>query len=133
MRDIKTILSESKTIVVFGLSAKTERASHTVAQYLLRAGYTIIPVNPGQTEILGQKCYKSLEEIPGDIQVDIVDVFRKSEDTPPIAKAAVAIGAKCLWLQLGIENKESLAIARDAGLDYVEDKCIKIEHSNANL
>ena len=133
MRNVANILKESQTIAVFGLSAKEERASHAIAKYLLHAGYTIIPVNPGQREILGQKCYKSLEEIPNDIQIDIVNVFRKSEDTPPIAQSTVAIGAKCLWLQLGIQNSESRDIAVKAGLDYIENKCIKIEHSNANM
>jgi hypothetical protein len=115
------------TIAVVGLSPKPDRASHDVARYLLNQGYKIIPVNPGQDEILGLKCYPNLSAIPEP--VDIVDVFRHPEHCLPIAKEAVAIGAKALWLQLGIVNDDAARIASDAGLLIVMDHCIKIEHS----
>jgi predicted CoA-binding protein len=128
MKTIEEILKEAKVIAVVGLSPKPGRASGTVAQYLVSRGYTIIPVNPMYDEVMGQKSYPGLLDIPGDIKVDIVDVFRKSEDTPAIAGDAVKINASCLWLQLGIANEESKQIAVEAGLDFVQDKCIKIEH-----
>jgi predicted CoA-binding protein len=127
--DIKTILSDTKTIAVVGLSQNPDRASYAVAKYLISKGYEVIPVNPGQKEILGKTCYKSLYDIPKDIKIDMVDVFRRSEDTLPVAKAAVEIGAKTLWLQLGITNEEAKKSALEGGLNYVENKCTKIEHS----
>jgi predicted CoA-binding protein len=126
MRSIKQILSESKTIAVVGLSPKEEKASHRVALYLREHGYRIIPVNPGYSEILGEKCYKSLKGIPE--RIDIVDIFRKAEDVPPVVDDAIAVGAKVVWIQLGIVNEEAAAKARGAGLEVVMDKCIKIEH-----
>ncbi len=115
------------TIAVVGLSPKPDRPSYDVARYLLGQGYKIIPVNPVQEEILGLKCYPNLSAIPEP--VDLVDVFRRPEHCPPIAKEAVAIGAKALWLQLGIANDEAARIASDAGLLFVMDRCIKIEHA----
>ncbi len=120
------ILTENKIVAVVGLSPKPDRASHRVAQYLQRMGYRIIPVNPGFDEILGEKSYARLEDIPQ--KVDIVDVFRKSEDTPPVAESAVRIGARVLWLQLGIANEVAASIAQTGGLTVVQDRCIKIEH-----
>ncbi len=129
MADIKRILEKAKTIAIVGLSPQKGRASNGIAEYLLNQGYRIIPVNPAFEEILGQKCYPSLADIPADITIDIVDVFRKGEDTPPIARAAVKAGAACLWLQLGITNEESKEIAQAAGIAFVQDRCIKVEHS----
>ncbi|PSR21783.1 MAG: CoA-binding protein [Sulfobacillus acidophilus] len=126
MDTIDKILQESHTIAVVGLSPKPDRASHQVAQYLQNHGYRIIPIHPQADVILGEKVYGRLEDVPEP--VDVVDVFRRSEDTPPFAEAAVRIGAKALWLQLGIENELAEAIATAAGLDYVENRCIKIEH-----
>ena len=123
---IAEILRRSRTIAVVGLSPKPERASYKVSQYMQSQGYRIIPVYPREDTILGEKVYRSLEEIPDP--VDIVDVFRQADDTPPVAEAAVRIGAKCLWLQLGIANEVSQALAEAGGLDYVENRCIKIEH-----
>ncbi|MHB1611264.1 MAG: CoA-binding protein [Sulfobacillus sp.] len=120
------ILTENKIVAVVGLSPKPDRASHRVAQYLQRMGYRIIPVNPGFDEILGERSYARLEDIPQ--KVDIVDVFRKSEDTPPVAESAVRIGARVLWLQLGIANEVAASIAQTGGLTVVQDRCIKIEH-----
>lgn len=115
------------TIAVVGLSPKPDRPSYDVARYLLDQGYKIIPVNPVQEEILGQKCYPNLSAIPEP--VDLVDIFRQPEHCPPIAKEAVAIGAKALWLQLGIVNDDAARIASDGGLLAVMDRCIKIEHA----
>ena len=129
MDDIATlrrILSTCRTIAVVGLSADWFRPSFFAAKYMLDHGYTVIPVNPKYPEILGQTCYASLRDIP--VPVDMVDVFRKPADLPPIARDAVAIGARCLWQQLGVVNLEADAIAREAGLDSVTDRCVKIEH-----
>lgn len=124
---IKRILTNTQTIAVVGLSHKPERASNIVARYLLDHGCTVIPVNPGKSEILGQTAYPDLASIPG--QIDLVDVFRRSEYTPPIAEQAVAIGAKYFWLQLGIENAEAEQIAEAGGLEVVMNRCIKVEHA----
>lgn len=135
MRSISQILSDSKTIAIVGLSNKPDRASHEVAAYLQDAGYRIVPVNPsyaGDT-ILGETVYGSLQEAAdalaaGGQPIDIVDCFRKSEDIPPIARDAIAVRAGCLWMQLDIENQAAADLARAAGLDVVQDHCIKIEH-----
>lgn len=129
MDDIATlrrILKNSKTIAVVGLSANWWRPSFFAAKYLQEHGYRIIPVNPAYTEVLGEKCYKSLAEIPD--KIDIVDCFRKSEEIPALAQEAIAIGAKCLWMQLGVVNEEAAKAARAAGLDVIMDRCVKIEH-----
>jgi len=124
---LRRILAQSTSIAVVGLSAHWYRPSHFAAKYLQDKGYRIIPVNPSYTEVLGQRCYPNLAAI-GE-PVDVVDCFRKSEDIVPIAREAVAIGAKVLWMQLGIRNEEATRIALDAGLDVVMDRCIKIEHA----
>lgn len=123
---LRRILENHKIIAMVGISPKEDRPSNGVARFLMAHGYTVIPVNPGQSEILGQRCYPSLEDIP--VKVDMVDVFRKAEDVPPVAAAAIAIGAKSLWLQLGIVNEEAAALASAAGLDVVMDRCPKIEY-----
>ncbi|WP_457560818.1 CoA-binding protein [Caminibacter sp.] len=121
------VLKNSKVIVVVGLSPKPHRASNQVAKYMQDKGYKIIPVYPREERILGEKVYRSLDEI--DFPVDIVDIFRKSEDTPPIVEKAVKLpGVKCVFLQEGIENEESKKIAENAGIFYVEDKCLMVEH-----
>ena len=129
MDDINTlrrILRESKVIAVVGLSADWFRPSYFAAKYMQEHGYRVIPVNPMYEEILGEKSYKSVRDIPE--KVDIVDCFRKSADIPPIAEDAVAIGAKVLWMQLGVHNAGARARAEAAGLEVVEDRCVKIEH-----
>ena len=123
---IRSIISTAKTIAVVGLSPKPDRPSNEVAAYLQRHGYRIIPVNPAETEILGERCYASLSEIPE--HVDVVDVFRKREAVPPIAEEAVKIGADALWLQLDIVSPEAGKTAEDGGLKVVMDRCIKVEH-----
>lgn len=129
MDDINTlrrILHNSKTIAVVGLSADWFRPSFFAAKYMQEHGYRVIPVNPKYPGILGEKCYKSLRDIPG--KVDIVDVFRKTADVMPIAEDAIAIGAKVLWQQLGVENEAAAAKAQAAGLETVMNRCVKIEH-----
>ena len=124
---LRRILKSCRTIAVVGLSAEWHRPSFFAAKYLQQHGYRIVPVNPRYPQILGQTCYTRLEDIP--FPVDMVDVFRKAADVPPIAASAVAIGAKCLWQQLGVANAEADALARAAGLDSVMDRCVKIEHA----
>jgi predicted CoA-binding protein len=129
MDDINTlrrILSQNRVIAVVGLSADWFRPSYFAAKYMQEHGYTVIPVNPRHAEVLGQKCYPSLREIPG--KVDLVDCFRKSADIMPIAEDAIAIGARVLWQQLGVNNEAAAAKARAAGLEAVMDRCVKIEH-----
>lgn len=123
---LRHLLEQSRTIAVVGLSPDEQRASHGVARYLQAHGYRIVPVNPRCTEVLGERCYASLEEIP--FPVDVVDVFRRSEEVLPIARSAVAIGARCLWQQLGVVNTEADAIATANGLVSVMDRCIKVDH-----
>ena len=125
--DLRRILTEYKTIAVVGLSANWWRPSFFAAKYLQDHGYRIIPVNPNYQEILGEVCYPSVEDVPGP--VDVVDVFQRQEVTPPLAKSAVSIGARVLWLQLGVINDESARIAQDGGLEVVMDRCMKIEHA----
>jgi predicted CoA-binding protein len=124
---LRHILKNSHTIAIVGLSADWWRPSYFAAKYMQEHGYRIIPVNPKYTEVLGEKCYPTLAAIPEP--VDIVDVFRKSEDCAPIAKQAVVIGAKTLWLQLGVENIEAQQIAEAAGLAVVMNRCVKIEYA----
>jgi predicted CoA-binding protein len=124
---LRRILKTCRTIAVVGLSAEWHRPSHFAAKYLQARGYRVVPVNPRYTEVLGERCYATLEDIPHP--VDMVDVFRREADLPPIARAAVAIGARCLWQQLGVRSAEADAIARAAGLDSVMDRCVKIEHA----
>ena len=129
MDDINTlrrILKENRVIAVVGLSAEWHRPSHFAAKYMQDHGYRVIPVNPKYREILGEKCYASLREIPQ--KVDLVDVFRKTRDVMPVAEDAIAIGAKVLWQQLGVKNEAAAAKARAAGLEAVTDRCVKIEH-----
>ena len=126
--EIKAILERHKTVAIVGLSPKPERDSHKVAKYLKEHGYKIVPVNPGQKEILGERCYPDLRAIP--FLVDIVDIFRKPEAIPAIVDEAVEIGAKVVWMQLGIAHDQAAHKARAAGLDVVMSKCIKIEHMN---
>src|ERR1700756_3311129 len=123
---VAQILRGAKTIAVVGLSSNPMRASHGVAEYLKTAGYRIIPVNPNETEVLGEKAYARLEDIPE--QVDVVDVFRRAEEVPSVAQSAIRIGAKVLWMQLGIENAEAAEKARAAGLVVVENSCLMVEH-----
>ena len=125
--DIQRILQRCRTLAVVGLSAEAHRPSYFAAKYMLEHGYRIVPVNPKYPSILGQRCFPSLEAI--DHPVDMVDVFRRAQDTPAIAEQAVAIGATVLWLQLGVINEQARAIATAGGLEVVQDRCVKIEHA----
>lgn len=127
IRTLRQVLQNHRTIAVVGLSADWFRPSYFAAKYMQEHGYRIIPVNPKYTEILGETCYPSLKDIAHS--VDIVDVFRKPADTPAIAQEAVNIGAKVFWLQLGVINEDAQAIAQNAGLTVVVDRCVKIEHA----
>jgi predicted CoA-binding protein len=124
---LRRILRDCRTVAIVGLSAEWHRPSNFVAKYLQGHGRRIVPVNPRYPEILGEKSFARLEDIP--FAVDMVDVFRKSADVPPIAASAVAIGAKVLWQQIGVISAEADAIAVAAGLDSVLDRCVKIEHA----
>ena len=123
---IAYILQTSKIVAIVGLSPKPERPSYQVAKYLMEQNYTIVPVNPGHQEILGQTCYPSLFDIP--FAINIVDVFRRSEDVPPIVRAAIQIEAPYIWLQEGIKNEEAAELAREHGISFIEDLCIKKLH-----
>ena len=124
---LRRILRKSRTLAVVGLSANWYRPSYFAAKYMQEHGYRVIPVNPMYEEVLGEKCYKSLRDIPE--KVDLVDCFRKSEEIASLADDAVAIGAKVLWMQLGVRNAGARAKAEAAGLEVVEDRCVKIEHA----
>ena len=123
---IRNLLQQARTIAVVGISAKPDRPSHEVAHYLQRAGYTIIPVNPAYEEVLGQKCYPSLHEVPG--KIDLVDVFRKPAEVMAVVDEAIAVGAGSVWLQLGVIAPAAADKAAAAGLKVVSDRCTKIEH-----
>jgi len=124
---IRRILTTARVLAVVGLSANWYRPSYFAAKYMLDHGYRIVPVNPSYQDVLGQRCYPRLADIP--VAVDLVDCFRQAETMPELAREAVAIGAKVLWMQLGIRSDEAAAIAGDAGLDVVQDRCVKIEHA----
>jgi predicted CoA-binding protein len=125
--EIRAILKNYHVVAVVGLSPKPERASHQVAQYLKEHGYRIVPVNPGQKEILGEKCYRSLADIP--FPIEVVDIFRNVEAIPAIVDEAIAVGAKVVWMQQGLTEPASARKAREAGLQVVMDRCLKIDHA----
>ena len=130
IEQIRRVLHEGRTIAVVGLSAEWHRPSFFAAKYMQDHGYRIVPVNPryakASTDVLGEHCYAALTDIP--FPVDMVDVFRRTEDVLPIAQQTIQIGAKCLWQQIGVLNLEADALAREAGMDSVMDRCVKIEH-----
>ncbi len=125
---IKETLSRSKTVAVVGISPKEDRPSYTVAAYLKSKGYRILPVRPDGDAILGEKVYHSLSEIPKEIEIDVVDIFRRPEDVPPIVEEAIQRGAKVIWMQERIVNEEAAARSEKAGLKVVMDRCLKKEH-----
>jgi predicted CoA-binding protein len=130
-RKMMDILTSANTIASVGLSSNVEKESHMVAWYLKEQGYRIIPVNPTATEILGEKVYTSLSDIPD--KVDVVQIFRKSEDVPPVVDEAIKIGAKVVWMQEGIVNYEAAKKAEDAGLQVVMDACMRATHRRLNI
>ena len=123
-RELRSLLGEAKVVAVVGISSKPWRPSHEVASYLQQHGYRIVPVNPNEEEVLGEPVYASLLDIPEEIHVDVVDVFRRAEHTPEVARDAVAIGARVLWLQEGIVSDEAARIAADGGLEVIMGVCI---------
>ena len=124
-RELRALLGDAHTIAVVGLSSKSGRPSLSVAAYLKRHGYRIVPVNPNETEVLGERAYATLGDIPPAVHVDVVDVFRRAEETADVARDAVAIGAKVLWLQEGIWNEEAYRIASEAGMEVIMGVCIR--------
>ncbi len=124
---IDEILASTKTIALVGFSPKANRPSHMVGKYLMEAGFTVYPVNPGLSEVLGVKVYPDLASIP--VAIDVVDIFRRSEDVYPIVESAIAVGAKVIWMQQGIVNTDAAALAEKAGLQVVMDRCLKIDHA----
>lgn len=124
---LRRILRDNRTVAIVGLSADWHRPSNFAAKYLQQHGWRIVPVNPRYDSILGERSYKALEDIP--FKVEVVDVFRRTEDVLPFARSAIAIGARCLWQQIGVKNLEADALVRAAGLDSVMDRCMKIEHA----
>jgi len=128
---IAELLGAAKTIAVVGLSSRRTRPSYGVSEYMQHAGYRIIPVNPQESEVLGEKAYPDLASVPGP--VDIVDIFRRSEHVPEIVEAAIRIGAKAVWMQEGVIHEEAAARAREAGLTVVMDRCILKEHRKSGL
>ena len=124
--EIKDILTESKTIAIVGLSQNPDRDSHKVARYLLRNGYKIVPVNPAYDEVLGEKSYPSVKDVP--FAIDIVDIFRKPDVIPGLVDEAIEKKAKTVWMQLGLSNNQAAQKATEAGLKVVQNKCLKIEH-----
>ena len=127
IKDLRRILNDYKRVAMVGLSDDWSRPSNFAAKYLLDHGFEVIPVNPKYPEILGQKCYADLRDIP--TPVDIVDLFQRIERVPPFVDQAIEIGAKVVWLQLGIVHEEAAQKARDAGLEVVQDRCMKIEYA----
>jgi uncharacterized protein len=130
MRDI---LRTCRTMAVVGLSPKTHRASFDVARYMQSKGWRIIPINPNATEILGEPAYPSLTEAARHVTIDLVNVFRNSEDVPPVVTEAIAVGAKAIWLQLGIEHAQAAQEATSAGLKLIQDKCLKVEQARLGI
>jgi predicted CoA-binding protein len=126
MRTIEQMLRESRIIAVVGLSGRRFRPSYGVSEYMQSAGYRIIPVNPNETEVLGERAYPSIEEVP--VEIDIVDIFRRPEFVPDVVEAAIRKGARAIWMQEGVVHEPAAQKARDAGLDVVMDRCILKEH-----
>jgi len=131
--ELREILGRARTIAVVGLSDKTDRDSNEIARYLQSQGYRVVPVNPMLTEVLGEKAYPSLAAIPPDVEVDIVDVFRRSDQVPPIVDEAITRGDKVVWMQLGVEHPEAAAKARAAGITVLENLCIMVQHRRLRI
>ena len=123
--ELRSLFGAARTIAIVGLSSKRHRDSYEIGEYLRSKGYRIVPVNPKETEVLGQRAYATLDDVPREIEIDVVDVFRRAQDTPPIAEAAVRRGAKVLWLQDGIVNEDARRIAEAGGLTVIMGACIR--------
>lgn len=127
-KEIEKILQNSKRVAVVGLSPKTSRDSNKVARYLLEAGYNVIPVNPGQQKILERTCYKTLEDIP--FAVDMANLFINPTRVPPVVEQCIRMGVKTIWMQLGVVHNDAASRAREAGIEVVMNRCVKVEHQN---
>lgn len=125
---IRSLLASARTIAVVGLSSKRTRASYGVSRYMQAAGYRIIPVNPNETEVLGEKAYPDLDSIPKDVKIDIVNIFRRSEEVPEVVDAAIRRGAPAIWMQEGVIHNDAAARARKTGILVVMDHCLLKEH-----
>ena len=123
--ELRSLFGDARTIAIVGLSSKPHRDSYEIGEYLQGKGYRIVPVNPKEDEVLGERAYATLYDVPSEVSIDVVDVFRRAEDTPPIAEAAVRRGAKVLWLQDGIVNEDARRIAEAAGLTVIMGVCIR--------
>ncbi len=130
---LREVLSTARTIAVVGLSDKPERDSNEVARYLQSAGYRIVPVNPMLSEVLGEKAYPSLEAIPPSTRIDLVDIFRRSEEVPPVVDQAIARKVPVVWMQLGVRNAPAAEKGRDHGLTVIEDLCIMVTHRRLRI
>lgn len=124
-RELRALLRDARTIAVVGLSSDPSRPSHRIARWLQEHGYRIVPVNPRETEVLGERAWPSLLDVPPEIRIDVVDVFRRAEEAPAIARQAAAVGARALWLQEGIVSEEAARIAADAGMEVIMGLCIR--------
>jgi len=131
--ELKAWLERAHTVAVVGLSDKPERDSHDVARYLQSVGYRIVPVNPMLSEVLGERCYPSLAAIPSDLRIDIVDIFRRSDQVPPVVDEALARGVGGIWMQLGVTSEAAAAKARALGIPVVQDLCIKVQHRRLHV
>jgi predicted CoA-binding protein len=131
--ELRTMLTEARTIAVVGLSDKPERDSYGIAQYLKEQGYRIVPVNPAVSEVLGEKAYPSLLQVPAELRIDIVDIFLRPDQVGPIVNDALARGAGVIWMQTGIRNDEEAAKARARGVPVVQDLCIRVVHRRLGL
>jgi predicted CoA-binding protein len=130
---LREVLTRARTIAVVGLSDKPQRDSNEVARYLQGQGYRIVPVNPMLTEVLGERAYPSVTAIPSEIRVDIVDIFRRSDEVPPVVREAIERGVPTVWMQLGVEHAGAAATARAAGAIVVEDLCIMVQHRRLGI
>jgi predicted CoA-binding protein len=130
-RELRALLGDVHTVAVVGLSSRRGRPSFEVASYLQEHGYRIVPINPNESEVLGERAYATLADVPPDVRIDVVDVFRRAEETPPVARDAVGAGARVLWLQEGIVSEEAARIATEAGLEVIMGVCIR--HVRARL
>lgn len=132
-REIRSALESARTIAVVGCSPNPERPSNAIARYLLEQGYRVIPVNPGHSRVLGQTCYRSLAEVPADVEIDIVDVFRRSDQVAPVAEEAIARGARFFFMQQGVVDQDSARRLEDAGIPVAMDRCILVEHASRGI
>jgi len=131
--EIRDVLSRARTVAIVGLSDKPERDSNEVARYLQSKGYRVVPVNPAVAEVLGERSYPSVTAIPREIRIDIVDVFRRSDQVPPIAQEAIRRGVRVLWMQLGVDNAEAASLVREAGGIAFENLCIMTQHRRLGI